>query len=151
MKSRYGSAIGQTSAAAPAPALSAQQRLDAENAAQWATWAASVNERLEAFDAFYRCVIGAPGEGKEKDPGLLLELMRQAHDDTRAEVTETVKRISDALGARIEAEISVLHDEFVERLDATLLAHSPKKYRELVAEIGSLKDGYHKFAAGADT
>jgi hypothetical protein len=43
------------------------------------------------------------------------------------------------LGARIEAETAVLRDEFVERLDATLLAHSPKKYKELVAEIDATK------------
>jgi len=151
MKSRYGSAIGSASAAEPqdtvTPSTSAQARLDRQNAQQWSAWAAGVNDRLAELSAFAEHLMGERSDGG----GLLSVLIAQMLDEAHVEAAEAVKKVSAALSARIEAEISVLHDEFVERLDATLLAHSPKKYKELVAEIGSLKDAYHKFAAGADT
>jgi hypothetical protein len=64
-----------------------------------------------------------------------LDLQRQAYDDMYAETAETSKTISDALSARIEAEVAVLRDEFIERLDTLLLNHAPRKLRAMEAAI----------------
>jgi hypothetical protein len=130
---RYGSAAAERETEQPS---TAQQRLDQQNAAQWATWANDVNEKLAEIDTLRTALMG--GSDKDKDPGLLLDLTRQTYEDTRAETAETVKSVSDALSARIEAEVAVLRDEFIERLDALLLQHSPKKLRTM--ETGLRKD-----------
>jgi hypothetical protein len=137
-KSRYATA-GYASAPEPQDAAptSAQQRLDQQNsAARWATWAQGVEDRLASLDVFHIAIMGA---GDENEPGALVELIWQTRDAVHAETAETVKKIADALGARIEAEISVLRDEFVETLDKTLTAHSPKKLKEFAAVLDALK------------
>jgi hypothetical protein len=104
-----------------------------QNAAHWAAWAGEVNEALTNFEELGRVLLG--GEDKEKDPGLLLDLTKQTYDNLREETAETVKVVSDALNARIEAEVAVLRDGFIERLDALLLNHSPKKLRAMETAI----------------
>jgi hypothetical protein len=111
----------------------ARERLDAQNAVQWTAWSAGVNEKLAALDDLASMLLG--GEDKERDPGLLLALAKQAADGSSAEIADTGKTISDALSARVEAEVAVLRDEFVERLDALLLQHSPKKLRAMEAAL----------------
>jgi hypothetical protein len=65
--SRYSSAAAEKETETERP--TAQQRLDAQNAAAWSRWADQVNEKLAGLDAFYEALMG--GEDKSQVPGLL--------------------------------------------------------------------------------
>jgi hypothetical protein len=121
-----------------APArLTARERLDAQNAEQWTRWSAGVNERLAGLDAFCAEIMG--GEDKNKEPGALLGLYRMSIEEMRAEVAASVKEMSDALNARIEAEVAVLHDGFVDKIDASIVASAPKKLRAISDDIARVR------------
>jgi hypothetical protein len=137
MRPGYTTARDETSETEQRPPSSAQARLDAQNQAQWTAWANGVNERLAAVDTFFVTIMG--GEDKDKDPGVLLQLDRQAYEDTRAAIAQAVKKMSDALNARIEAEIATLHDEFVEKIDKSIVAAAPKKLRAIADDILAIR------------
>ena len=136
---RYGSAAAQTSetVAERAAPMTAQQRLDAQNAGPWSTWAAGVDGQLANISGWIRYLAG---DDKDGPHGLVGLLAVEAVILAREETAETIKTVTDALTARIEAETATLHDEFIEQLDKTLLAHSPKKLEKLAADLRAEAD-----------
>jgi hypothetical protein len=126
--SRFSTARDDTETPTPSPA---QQKLDAQNQIEWTRWSGEVNEKLAELSSF--------ADGLTRDGGTLSVLTALTLDGAHDEAAKSMKKMSDALNARVEAEVAVLRDDFVEKIDASVIAAAPKKLKAISDDIAAVR------------